>query len=773
MNVSSSGEPVSSVAIHSDTGNDLIKNKIVTTIAQPVISTPCLSFNKPIQVRLWSKVSAFFPKIVKISDFVHGLLNPRVNIEYIEERLKKFGKQLRACQSFQEVEYLGESLSHYKKILVEAKPFSKIQEVTNPLNLLLLKACDQFSRQLLTRILLDKKEHPLSEANNWEKRLVLAAQVRTLAAATPIRFHEMEEFSADQITPLTLAGKKMDPGIHYHPVDSNHLLNNRATLSQRIVYSHNNEKKVRWEFRCQLSHLTREQLSSSIQAFRDEAFIRILSKECGCQIKITNGEKVYYESALSNPDEPKAEFKEGKADFANMIKIDFEGIGEVFIGDEAITPSFRSLSHHSLLVRLYEQAPDSMEGKIGQERMEKMHRALALLGLSEILHKGSMEQVRRNQVLQIVDIYLPHLSYPLGHSIDFQGLSSTQLQKEIVDLLPDKHETEITKNAMREIFKSELSHPPQLETSPLGSQFIKLYRVAELVHQEGAVGCFAGVHDNPGVVASVIKTGLISSHERNYAGFPYASTCQEDSITGGNESVFVRLATGKMLEKMADGSMKLAECPYIQTYQIIVSLEIFNLPHNRMHTNSFGLINPLAEIVTKENKSISGASVLRSESPQIFVRSQNEDPTLDNEIMIRTGALSPLYIQKILYQDPREELLAYLKKHDAPLELLGKIENVINHGGVIDRLEIEDFLEKNHLKVESRDWRGHSILKLKDWKSEFNFPDRLDALLHDPKAELINELRKNNLISEDNKIYGRQIENFIVKTKILKEEYFL
>ncbi len=762
--------------------------------------------------------------LVKLEGIIATQLPFNMDIHQADRLLHAFENNLRTCSEFSEIEGLQQQLTRIG-MFIQANN----KDVPKSTHLLFLKRCDSFSLRLLDahKHLEDASTHPFNlnaegkphsykdlkkpspipsstKPYQWEKRLEMAAQVRALAASCPVKdhaFEEMKQFSAEQAAPLALIGKKMDAGVRYHRIDSDSVTDNHVILSQRVIQpapGSSDDPKLRSEMRFGVSLHTRQNMQHALKAMQEKAFIDSLSQSLRCKVNVEPSVVVRYEPGQTpaSSNAKIGEFQEGKAEMGHMLKIELEGIGEVLIGNEmspsaagATSGSIQSfIAHHTVLVRLYDKVGDSPNK---EEQLEKMHKALSVIGLSSVLNKGGTDQIRRNQVLQIMDTYVPHLSIPIRLSPESSSMDWQALQKHILELIPEEgqkfspdHEGQITRAELKEIFQRELSGAPLTEKTPLGKEVIKLQGVAEQMREAGAVGCFAGIHNNPAIVASLLKTGPIAAHERNYAGFPYASSCPEDAVTGGNEAIFVRLATHQSLTEMNDpvnSNVKLHNCPYIASYQMIVSLDVLNLPHNRMHTNSYGLYNPMAEIHKPDaNIAVSGVAVLKSDSPKAFVHQQNQDTKIDNEIMIRTGSLNPSYIRKIVYQDTREAVHSYLKAKGCPQDLLNELQQAIQKEGRIPasiEVKIVDFLKTAGLYEEKteKDWSTggtKTFVALKDFTYHFNFgTTKLSDLLQDPKENLINELQKSGLI-DNNTVYGINIDDFIVKSNSLKEEFF-
>jgi hypothetical protein len=204
------------------------------------------------------------------------------------------------------------------------------------------------------------------------------------------------------------------------------------------------------------------------------------------------------------------------------------------------------------------------------------------------------------------------------------------------------------------------------------------------------------------------------------------------------------------------------------------------MPNNKMHGNSYGIGNPLAEIVMRDSKGqvtsrVSGTKILKAENPIQYTRAQNQKFTVDNEVMLRIGALSPQHIEKITYQDPRKALLQFLVDKEAPEALTSEITSLISKGAKLDSVkkDIELFLKDKGLLEEKDNWnKTAKVLNIVGMKSDFNFGSDLQNYLINPKQALIDELNKLGLIDKDGRIYGKPIESFIVEANTLSKELF-
>lgn len=714
----------------------------------------------------------------------------------------KVGHQLRYLMSNVKSATQFNQIEALKVSLEEIANYLRVSDTPPHLKAQFLSVCDQFSHRLL-----DDKQwqgtatnpHPLDGNANWNQRVMLAAGVRHLASICPVgaKTLQMDTFKSSSAPQIALIGKKMDPGVHYQHIDSQDIKGNQVAITRRNVIPQaqgGKGEQPQPETRTQLNfHLTehaRLKLDVTLNAMQNQDVGNALGAHFGTKVTVKEDVQVNYEISQSGLDHKGiTEFKESGTNFAKMTSIEFEGIGQILIGNEDMSVSSKAdsgestkgryVAHHTVIVRLKDHANDDDELGFSAQ-FQRMHQLLAAVGLSSVLTSDTPEVRQKNQVMHIIETYLPSLAIQIRNGSDFPNLTADDLKTFCDEILPAQSETGMTQSAMKSIFDLELQEGKHSEVTTLGNEVPKLSTVAAKMKEQGAVGFFAGISGGPGVVASVLKTGPLASDTRSAMGFMYPSTCQEDAITGGNEAVFVRVATEGGIKQMEEGKSKLSQSPYINTYQMIVSLEAANLPSNMMHHNHFGLINPHAEIVVKTNEGevkVSGAELLQTEDPITFAKNENEHFSPDNECMLRVQALNPQYIQKITYQDPRKALLIHLRDNGCPQDLVEKMEQKMTEGGNIEgdlQKGIEKFLQEKGLVTKKTDkWSQKEYDALTQMKSEFDFGEKLTAFFVDPKAALIKELKSNGIIDENNLVFGqKRVDEFIVETETLTKELF-
>jgi hypothetical protein len=706
-------------------------------------------------------------------------------------QLKDVMKNVANAQSIKDIQNIYSDLE-------KAAPFIKSEEAHPEVKAQFLSVCDKLSTRLLNKSLVQgTPEHPrpLDKEINWKSRVQMAASIRSLASNCSVGADalKMSKFNSSDVPQLAMVGNKMDPGVHYQNVDSQAVVGNQVSLSRRILLNADKTpSETRTQMRLQLSPKAREEMNSNLLALMGDKqeFARALEAHFGT--KVTISEKTVNYEISDSPGDHKgiSSFIESKATFGTFISIELEGIGQVLIGREDMavgdkaqaeeSTKGRYTAHHTILVRLKDGLVE--ENKLNAStQFNKMHQLLSAVGLSSVLTNSSPEEKNKAQVMHIIGEYLPHLAVQLGNNSAFLEMNPQKMRDYCVYLLPkESADGAITQSEMRDIFEEELKAGVKSEKTILGNEVSKLSKVADKIRSEGALGFFAGINSNPAVVASVLKTGCMSSDVRNSIGFKFPSTCQEDAITAGNEAVFLRLATEGGVEQMNKGAVKLSDCPYIQTYQMVVSLDVANMPNNKMHGNSYGIGNPLAEIVMRDSKGqvtsrVSGTKILKAENPIQYTRAQNQKFTVDNEVMLRIGALSPQHIEKITYQDPRKALLQFLVDKEAPEALTSEITSLISKGAKLDSVkkDIELFLKDKGLLEEKDNWnKTAKVLNIVGMKSDFNFGSDLQNYLINPKQALIDELNKLGLIDKDGRIYGKPIESFIVEANTLSKELF-
>ncbi|MDB2613544.1 hypothetical protein N9Y92_00100 [Chlamydiales bacterium] len=641
---------------------------------------------------------------------------------------------------------------------------------------LLLKNCDDFSRLLLDQSV---SIGPLRSNNNTQEmtdRMELAVEIRHACSSVPLdgKSLGMSDFSSTKAVSMTLIGCEMNTGTYCQDIDAAAVHQNQVQLTR--VQKQSGEKEVlRTQLRFQLNPIKEKHLQRSLPAFDDAQFVEILSSQMGAKVTVQHDVKVPYEiSESTSRDGKPVKVTESKAEFGNFTSIKIEGIGEILIGSEDMeSGQGRYIAHHTVLVRVEDSKLDESQLNTS-DQLNKMNQLLATVGLSEVLTKSSTDGVKKARVMAVIEAYLPSLVMSIKLSENYINFDADALIRDVCELLPENNEAGVGKTGMKEIFAKELEGEPKFEVDSFGNRHILLSSVVDNMRKEGALGFFAGVHSDPRVVTSVLTSGMLSSDARSSAGFKYPSTCQEDAITMGNGAVFARLATKGTIEKMQSGDLHLNECPYINTYQVVVDLDIAALPSNRMHHNSFGLMNPQAE-VGEGNDKVSGVQVLESQDPIEFTKQQNRNPTGDNEVMVRVGAISSGHIKRVVYQNPQKALVQYLQDKKAPKNLTDKIHQQIQKGGGIDgelKGAIEKFLSNEGLLEEKvNNWGGKTV-EIKGFQSKFAFANDLGSLLVDPKKALITSMQEGNLIDGENKFNGILIDDFIVEAEVYTEDLF-
>ncbi len=723
--------------------------------------------NRDLQNRLlWKIVETFsriWPKreqprsLVERANAWISLIQSKLYVSHpVEIALQSFIKHLEKVENFSQVIGLELELAAIEGILL------RDPNVPSHLRDQFLIVCDRFCRELLTR------HHwgPFQEdTQNIPERMAMAARIKALASrCSPSQLPLLAQFQTTDVTAPSLLGKRMDPGRSYEQMDARAVKDNQVQLSRRTIPG----EQIRTEMAFQLTNQTRKELSPTLEALQNAAYVQELQRTFNTNITVTPNVALNYE--VSTTDSTKTgipAFKTSNVQFGNMLKIELKDVGEIYIGQEP--PNGRYIAHHTVFVRVFH--PKGSESSLNtEEQLQKMHQLLSIVGLSQTLAAASEEEDKRNQVLCVIETYLPHLAFAIQNSAQFANLSADDLIAECVQLLPRQE-----RDKMNQIFAEERKAGVQKVTTPFGNKVIKLSGVAERFRQAGGFGFFVGV--TPTAAVSILKNGFVSAHMRNYAGFERPSTCHQDALAGGNEAIFLRAMNRAAVSRMEQGNPLLHAFPYINCCQIIVSPEVINFPHNAMHHNTYGLRNPRVEILNKEGSAVevSGVDLLQSDDIVAFTEKESQEFHVDNEVMIRTGALPPTFIKKIIYQDPRKALRKYLEKK-APLQLLQSLDQAIIRGGHIEgelKEAIWRFLQSQGLFVEKKDAANNPYLSLKDFNSEYNFGNSAEALLKDNRKIIIDLLISNKLVDEDNRVFGSiPLDQFLIESTILKQEFF-
>lgn len=152
---------------------------------------------------------------------------------------------------------------------------------------------------------------------------------------------------------------------------------------------------------------------------------------------------------------------------------------------------------------------------------------------------------------------------------------------------------------------------------------------------------------------------------------------------------------------------------------------------------------------------------------------QNDNPTLDNEVMLRIDALDASYITKVLYQDPRKVWVPYLTANGAPVDLLAQLSQEIQNGqhfSEVLKKKITAFLESKSLLTDSG---GKKYPKgFQDYNPAFNDDIGGTALFNNPAIELRDNLKQMGMLDSDDKFRGIPFDKFFVEVNTLNQSLF-
>lgn len=233
----------------------------------------------------------------------------------------------------------------------------------------------------------------------------------------------------------------------------------------------------------------------------------------------------------------------------NNRVIHFKGVGKVFVGSD---PNYHTEYKHLTI----ELDPHVNEKEAG----EKLHIILAALGLGTTSSHSRPEDIEKIKVMQIFRHCFPIESNQDQYK-NFEG-TVEQLKNAI------SAEKPIMKNKFHYYLKQFPKKMYQQEVNP--GQFI--WCIDGLAQEAKNLGAktLMSTTNNIGTIASMLKTGALSSQERMSAGITETGfSTPADFKSGGAEAIFTTLITKKTMD-----TVPITNCKYGGSVKIFYDLKL-------------------------------------------------------------------------------------------------------------------------------------------------------------------------------------------------------
>lgn len=322
--------------------------------------------------------------------------------------------------------------------------------------------------------------------------------------------------------------KNIGVGKHLNSLDTNMLKNGVLHATMRQI---DHENKVCLNFK--VSHTTRNELETTLDLIKvSPSLCKLLHGALppafckGVVVSMVNDG--YYRDNGNHTFSKNNCYNIDKAH-----EINFKGVGKVIIG------KLHGYKCHANLIRI-EMEPSIATDKIPQH----VHLMLSALGMPPLLAPQNKDDEEKCKIFQLLRCYDPKLEYTLSRDAAYFDLSSSDLQKAIIE-----------KNAvMAPIFKKYLKTHPELmyqqEVYP-GKSVWAIGDYAAHLRKKGAVGLMSGVggYDSSTLNAikttlNILKKGALSSQDRFERGLIIqGASSVSDLSSGSGDHVFTRLIT--------------------------------------------------------------------------------------------------------------------------------------------------------------------------------------------------------------------------------------
>lgn len=348
-------------------------------------------------------------------------------------------------------------------------------------------------------------------------------------------------------------------GLH-RPSGSQHVVGNLVLQTRPHI-----DGKARDELVCEISLVKREEFESRLSTIKDnldrfnaslpselgKVSFRVLPEPKKADQPLQEDNRGRFFQGRSKKGELSEDRKEGfplpPSALFHEIEFTRKGtpIGKVTIGN--------SIDFDSLYTSMRVEVLANQGNGVGLQAMQGM---LTVLGLGSVLGQPLVEDQARLKMGLIAEAYFPQVWNELQKDKGLYNLTAKDLEKKIVDILPDAQKADAL-----QIFKRYENNPEligEVEIVP-GNKRLALNDFSTQMQAKGYIGCTSGVSSSFSA-AGICELGFLSTEFRHRAGIVgMGESSMTDITTGGSRAVFVRLVNDKVIqEKFPDKEWKKA-----------------------------------------------------------------------------------------------------------------------------------------------------------------------------------------------------------------------
>lgn len=376
---------------------------------------------------------------------------------------------------------------------------------------------------------------------------------------------------------------------------------------------------------------------------------------------------------------------EAKEEFGK--KIDFEGVGSIFLGGKnpCISTNLvgnggyekKSIKEVGMHDRVYiELAPC----KTKEEALVNMKMMLSSVGLDAVLTDRTEDDVEKEKAMFLLHLFFPEQAYAVNQNL--LQLSPERLREAIVKKVPE----------MKTLFSQHLDRLQHEEILP-GKKVFVLPGFSYQIQEKGAYGLMMGMYARDDIgkkITSMLTHGALSSIDRYENGlFVRGGSTSHDIARGGADNVFTRMITPTLCEK------PIIYFDFAGEVQILIDLSVLD-------RGGYGY----------------AADLFGSKSPEVYPMRGNlvdfahKGLNNRNEVMVK-HAIHPKYFKKILVDSEEtrkkivDELVAkgLVVREGFVTSLLGKardrfVPNLFGGANVSSVIQVVGSTSSAHFKRE-------------------------------------------------------------------------
>jgi hypothetical protein len=463
-----------------------------------------------------------------------------------------------------------------------------------------------------------------NELLKWQKTALLLMKILRGREASHLINHPLsslqDRIDKGDVVLLDGEGNSYDCGAHLHGIGQSLVKGENLAFRTVIV---DGKEMIELDFK--VNHAFRGRMDRSLQQLKN------LSIQEMREVLSLSGSHAQAISMTS------AHFSEYSEQFGAVTKIDFAGLGTIFVGARPETPN------------LYDRVVVQLEAR---KNVYELHEILSFLDLDQALRLSSAEDIARLKIGHLFRTFCPREATPFERTEEFFSLSIEQLKEKIIQQAP----------VMSEIIDQYFDRMTEAEIVE-GRVRYRIQGLAADAYARGAralTAAIMGTHDDETLfqrIASILRMGMFSTEMRaKYKLNQHGLGGGIDFDAGGADSVFTQLLTQAACEQQ----VPFDHFAYQSKVRIIISLDALELGTYQYPKDSCG------------NRLIRGwgwfwGRYAQRDGILEFIAKEQASPYFhaSNEVMLKER-LPASYIIALVVPDEKtkKDLLVYLRERE-------------------------------------------------------------------------------------------------------------